>query len=165
MIKNITIGGMLSKEHNHTMKRYVPAKSALISIRFIMLILAAAITVISYIFLNNYTIIMWIIIFVCWGTAILYGFIFIPIYFRNTVYNISETDIRKKTGMLFFSKQFMKMRSIQYISTIITPFSKLTGLNFIIVNAWGGRMVFCFLNREETLEISSHLDEFIKNNV
>lgn len=156
---------MLQTEHNHTMKRYVPDKKALNSIRFIMLILAVAITVISYIFLNNYNIIMWIIICVCWGAAILYGVLFLPIYFRKTVYNISDSDLRKKTGMLFFSKQFMKMRSIQYISTIITPFSRLTGLNFIIVNAWGGRMIFCFLTRDETLEISSHLDEFAKNNM
>lgn len=147
------------------MKRYVPAKKALQSLRFIMIVLAAAITVISYIFLNNHNIIMWIIICVCWGMVILYGVFFLPIYFRNTVYNISDSDLRKKTGMVFFSKQFMKMRSIQYISTIITPFSKVTGLNFIIVNAWGGRMVFCFLNRDEALEISSHLDKAAENNM
>lgn len=156
---------MLTKEHNHTMKKYVPVRKALQSLRFIMIVLAIAITAISYIFLNNYSILMWIIIFVCWGLVILYGVFFLPIYFRNTAYNISDSDLRKKTGMVFFSKQFMKMRSIQYISTIITPFSKYTGLNFIIVNAWGGRMVFCFLNRDEALEIASHLDEAVKNNM
>lgn len=147
------------------MKRYVPAKKALQSIRFIMIVLAIAITVIDYIFLNSYSILMWIIICVCWGLVILYGVFFLPIYFKNTVYNISDSDLRKKTGMVFFSKQFMKMRSIQYISTIITPFSKYTGLNFIIVNAWGGRMVFFFLNRDEAMEIASHLDEAARNNI
>lgn len=156
---------MLLKEHNQTMKRYVPAKKALHSLRFIMTALAIAITAISYIFLNSHNIIMWIIISVCWGMVILYGIFFLPIYFRNTAYNISDSDLRKKTGMVFFSKQFMKMRSIQYISTIITPFSRFTGLNFIIVNAWGGKMVFCFLNRDEALDISSYLDEAAKNNV
>lgn len=156
---------MLTTEHNHTMKKYVPVRKALQSLRFIMIVLAIAITSISYIFLNNYSILMWIIIVVCWGLVILYGVFFLPIYFRNTAYNISDSDLRKKTGMVFFSKQFMKMRSIQYISTIITPFSKYTGLNFIIVNAWGGRMVFCFLNRDEALEIASHLDEAAKNNM
>ncbi len=146
------------------MKRYVPAKMALHSIRFIMVILAVAVTILSYIFFNNHNIIMWIIIGVCWGAVILYGVFFIPLYFKKTVYNISDTDIRKKTGMVFFSKQYMKVRSIQYVSTIITPFSKLTGLNFIIANAWGGRMVFCFLTRDEAMELSSHLDEMAKNN-
>ena len=107
---------------------------------------------------------MWIIIGVCWGAAILYGVFFLPIYFKNTVYNISDSDIRKSTGMIFFSKQYMKLRSIQYISTIITPFSRLTGLNFIIINAWGGRMLFCFLKRDEAMELSSQLDEIAKNN-
>lgn len=147
------------------MKRYVPAKKALHSIRLIMVILAIFVTLFSYIFLNNHNIIMWIIIFVCWGAVILYGVFFLPIYFKNTVYNISDSDIRKKTGMVFFSKQYMKIRSIQYISTIITPFSKLTGLNFIIANAWGGRMLFCFLTRDEAMELSSHLDEAAKNNI
>ncbi len=146
------------------MKRYVPAKKALHSIRFIMVILAVIVTVLSYIFLNNHNIIMWIIIGVCWGAAILYGVFFLPIYFKNTVYNISDSDIRKSTGMIFFSKQYMKLRSIQYISTIITPFSRLTGLNFIIINAWGGRMLFCFLKRDEAMELSSQLDEIAKNN-
>lgn len=147
------------------MKRYVPAKKALQSIRFIMIVLAIAVTAISYIFLSNHNIIMWIIICVCWGMVILYGVFFLPIYFRNTAYNISDSDLRKKTGMVFFSKQFMKVRSIQYISTIITPFSKVTGLNFIIVNAWGGRMVFCFLKRDDALEIASHLDKAAENNM
>ena len=146
------------------MKRYVPAKKALISIRIIILILAAVVTALSYIFLNSHNIIMWIIIGVCWGAAILYGVFFLPIYFKNTVYNISDSDIRKSTGMIFFSKQYMKLRSIQYISTIITPFSRLTGLNFIIINAWGGRMLFCFLKRDEAMELSSQLDEIAKNN-
>ncbi len=146
------------------MKRYVPARKALNSIRLIMIILAIAVTVISYIFLRNYIIIMWIIILVCWELVVLYGVFFLPIYFRNTAYNISDSDLRKKTGMVFFSKQYMKMRSIQYISTIITPFSRFTGLNFIIVNAWGGRMIFCFLNRDEALEIASHLEEVARNN-
>lgn len=146
------------------MKRYAPNKNALISIRIIILILAAAVTALSYVFFNNHNIIMWIIISVCWGTAILYGVFFLPIYFKHTVYNIYENDIRKKTGMIFFSKQYMKIRSIQYISTIITPFSKLTALNFIIVNAWGGRMIFCFLTRDEAMELSSYLDEIAKNN-
>lgn len=146
------------------MKRYVPAKKALHSIRFIMVISAVIVTVLSYIFLNNHNIIMWIIIGVCWGAAILYGVFFLPIYFKNTVYNISDSDIRKSTGMIFFSKQYMKLRSIQYISTIITPFSRITGLNFIIINAWGGRMLFCFLKRDEAMELSSQLDEIAKNN-
>ena len=145
------------------MKRYVPARKALNSIRIIIFVLAAAVTAISHIFLKDHNIIMWIIICICWGTAILYGVFFLPVYFRNTVYNISESDLRKKTGMIFFSNQFMKIRAIQYISTIITPFSKLTALNFIVVNAWGGRMIFCFLTRDEALEISSHLNEFAKN--
>lgn len=146
------------------MKRYVPAKKALNSIRIIILILAVVVTALSYVFFNSHNIIMWIIICVCWGTAILYGIFFLPIYFKNTVYNIYDSDIRKKTGMIFFSKQNMKIRSIQYISTIITPFSKLTGLNFIIVNAWGGRMILCFLTRDEAMELSSYLDEIAKNN-
>ena len=146
------------------MKRYVPAKKALNSIRIIILILAVIVTALSYIFFNSHNIIMWIIICVCWGTAILYGIFFLPIYFKNTVYNIYDSDIRKKTGMIFFSKQNMKIRSIQYISTIITPFSRLTGLNFIIVNAWGGRMILCFLTRDEEMELSSYLDEIAKNN-
>ena len=146
------------------MKRYVPAKKALNSIRIIILILAVIVTALSYVFFNSHNIIMWIIICVCWGTAILYGIFFLPIYFKNTVYNIYDSDIRKKTGMIFFSKQNMKIRSIQYISTIITPFSRLTGLNFIIVNAWGGRMILCFLTRDEAMELSSYLDEIAKNN-
>ncbi len=146
------------------MKRYVPAKKALNSIRFIILVLSVAVTVLSYIFFNNHNIIMWIIICVCWGAAILYGVFFFPIYFKHTVYNVYDSDIRKKTGMIFFSKQYMKIRSIQYISTIITPFSKLTALNFVIVNSWGGRMIFCFLTRDEAMELSSHLDEIASNN-
>lgn len=129
-----------------------------------MTIIVAILIYIAYRFLHNYNIFMWIAIGVCLAALIFFGFILTPIFFKKSSYTISSDSLKKKSTMFFLTKQFMKTSSIQYISSIITPFSKITGLNFVIVNAWGGKMILNFLPRDEALELVSQLSYFAETN-
>lgn len=79
--------------------------------------------------------------------------IFLPLYFRNTTYFVSGTTIVKQSGVFFLHKQTMRVRAIQYTTAIHGPFSKVSGLNLLVLNALGGRMLLFFLNRHDMDEI------------
>ena len=63
---------------------------------------------------------------------------------------------------VIYKKQFMKLSSVRSFTAIVTPLSQATGLNFLIVNSLGSRMVFLFLSRSDVKEISSYLDKALR---
>lgn len=144
------------------MKRYRPSRYALNFIRFAAALVSAAATVASLRFLSSYKIIMYILIGLFWSVSFLFGFILLPIYFSRTSYSVSSAAVSKYGGMLFTQRQFMKGSSIQYITTIITPFSRITSFNFIIINALGGKIFLGFLSKSDAMEITSTLNRAIE---
>ena len=84
------------------------------------------------------------IIFLAAGffTAIIY----LPIYFKNLNYYVSNDRIIKESGFYFKKKQIIRIDKIQFTTSVSTPFSKLTGLNFIVLYAYGGMMTVMFLS-------------------
>ncbi|MCC8191448.1 MAG: hypothetical protein LIO41_00165 [Ruminococcus sp.] len=144
------------------MKTYKMNKAALNFIRAALIIVALVIIYLSFVYLSDYPIIMWLVIGLAAAVTILYTCVFLPIYFKSSRYTIGPEDIRKQAGMFFFSKQYMKLESIQYVSSIISPLSQFTGLNFVTINAFGGRIVFMFLTRNDALEIINYLEDYIK---
>lgn len=144
------------------MKTYKMNKAAINFIRIAMIIVTLVAAYLSFVYLSDYPIIMWLVIGLFASVTILYGCIFLPIYFKSSRYTIGPKEIRKQSGMLFFTKQYMKLESIQYVSSVIFPLSQFTGLNFVMINAFGGRVIFMFLSRNDALEIISFLEEYIK---
>ncbi len=144
------------------MKTYKMNKAAINFIRLAMILITLIVTYLSFVYLSDYPIIMWLVIGLFVTVTVLYGCIFLPIYAKSSRYTIGPKDIRKQAGMLFFTKQYMKLESIQYVSSVIFPLSQFTGLNFVTINAFGGRVIFMFLSRNDALEIISFLEEYIK---
>ena len=144
------------------MKTYKMNKAAINFIRIAMIAVTLVAAYLSFVYLSDYPIIMWLVIGLFASVTILYGCIFLPIYFKSSRYTIGPKEIRKQSGMLFFTKQYMKLESIQYVSSVIFPLSQFTGLNFVMINAFGGRVIFMFLSRNDALEIISFLEEYIK---
>lgn len=144
------------------MKTYKMNKAALNFIRIVMIVVTIAVIYLSFVYLSDYPIVMWLVIGLFAVVTILYGCIFLPIFFKSSRYTIGPKEIKKQAGMLFFTKQYMKLESIQYVSSVIFPLSQFTGLNFVTINAFGGRVIFMFLSRNDALEIINYLEEYIK---
>lgn len=137
------------------MKKYHPSRKALMFIRIIIFAAAVALTVLARTYLAPYKIIMWTAIGICWALVVCFGLILIPLYFRRTVYCISSAEISKHSGMIYLSRTVMKFSAVQYITEIVTPLSRITALNFIIINALGGKILIPFLSSSDCDEISS----------
>jgi uncharacterized membrane protein YdbT with pleckstrin-like domain len=106
---------------------------------------------------------MWIIIAILAVAGIFIGSVYLPVFFKSAGYYINSDKIVKKTGVFIKTNQCMKISSVQYITSVTTPFSMHTGFNFIILNAFGGSLILSFLSKKDMDEISSFIFDKIKS--
>lgn len=125
---------------------------------------AIAITALTILYLKAYPILMWIVIIICWSIYLIFGIIYSSVYFNRTCYYVSTNEVAKRSGIIYESKQLIKIKSIQYITTITTPLSEFTGFNFLKLNALGGNVFLLFLSKKDCEEIISLLSAIIKSN-
>lgn len=140
-----------------------PAKRSIVFIYVSMLLIAMLITQLVLTFdsflkeVGNYIlIILWAVV----GISLL---ILFPLFYKKTRFMVSKDDIVKYTFLFTFKYQYMTMDSVRSVSTIITPLSRVTGLNFIIINALGSKMVLPFILKNDCLKITKYFNEIISN--
>lgn len=146
------------------MRKYQPSMKALNLIR-VLLFVAAALFCLAAVWAGirfSLPIIMYIALPVFALLYIFVSFIYLPIYFKNSVFLISPDEVSKQSGVFFTSHQFMKFSSVQYFTEIRFPLSRLTSCNFIILHALGGTVVLTFLSRHDFEELSAALAHEIR---
>ncbi len=128
------------------MRKFTPKTSALLTLRILILLVTALATVLVYVYLSSFKIIMYTLIALFWTLALVFVLILLPIYFRRTVIYLSPTELSLHTGMIFSSREHMRVSAVQYISMITLPLSRLTGFNFLTVHGLGGTIILPFLS-------------------
>ena len=146
------------------MKKYYPNKTSLKILIVVFLALTIFLNIAARLYLSAYPIIMWSAIGLFWVLFIIIVLIGFPIYFSKTYYYVSSTEISKQSGIFIESRQLMRVNSIQYVTRVITPFSRYTGLNFLKMNALGGYLVLLFLSRADAEDIASTISASIRKN-
>lgn len=135
------------------MKKYYADKTCSALFRIILLAVTCLLIFCAYHFLHSIPILMWVLTIVFATAYLLFGVIWLPLYFSKTNCSISSTEIVKNSGIFWQTKQIMPMESVQYATLITTFFSKYTGFNFVIVNALGGNIMLMFLSSSDAEEI------------
>lgn len=92
---------------------------------------------------------------------ILYVLIYLPIWCKGAEFYIYNEGIGSKTGILFKSRKYISLKSIQSVTFMHVPFSNRTGFNFIRFSGYGSRAVFILISQKDAYEIVSH----VKNNM
>ena len=100
---------------------------------------------------------MWSLIGLFGLAYLLIGIIWLPLYFARASYIVSSQEVIRNTGFFFRIRQTMKVSAIQYVTLIITPFSSVTGFNFVIINALGGNLLLFYLSKTDAEEIVRNL--------
>ena len=98
-----------------------------------------------------------------WVTASLFAVLVLPFYFHKAGYTVSDKEITAKGGLIVTSKQFMLTSAVRSVTLILLPLGRLTGMNFIILNALGSRLVIPFLNRRDAEEIAELVNNSIRS--
>ena len=135
------------------MKKYYADKTCLNVLRVLVLVVTGSLIVLDYYFLYFIPILMWSLIGLFGLAYLLIGIIWLPLYFARASYIVSSQEVIRNTGFFFRIRQTMKVSAIQYVTLIITPFSSVTGFNFVIINALGGNLLLFYLSKTDAEEI------------
>ena len=143
------------------MKKYKPSKRAAVFIYLLLTVVLALITgaifALTPLF-GKYDI---YVAAVYWLLHAFFSCIMIPIYFRQSSITVSDSEIVHTSGMLTMKSEYMPINSVKSVTTIITPFGGLTGLNFIIINALGSRIILSFMCKKDCLEATKYVNNII----
>lgn len=145
------------------MRTYKPSKRPLILIYIllflVLLIIKYALNIIDRFVAipNNY------ILLPLWILAALFAVLVLPFYFHKAFFTVTSKEITSKGGLIITGKHFMLTESVKSVTTVITPFSGLTGLNFVVLNALGARLLLPFLSKRDALEIAAAINNSIRN--
>lgn len=132
--------------------------SAMWLIRTIIILICALASTAALLYLSFIPILMWCCVSLFSALAIFLGIIYTPLYFKSITTKISENSICTTSGVIIRNSDIMKISSIQYATLISTPFSKKSGMNFIVLNALGGKLIIPFLKHSEAEELYSDLN-------
>lgn len=135
------------------MKKYFMDRTGINILRVLMFGANIILISISYTFLKVIPILMWALICLFIAGFIFFGLIWLPLLFTRTYFCVSNFQIICNTGFFIRKKQIMKMNAVQYATIITTPFSKITGINFLIANALGGNILLTLISKNDAEEI------------
>lgn len=139
------------------MKHYYADQTCLKTLRIIIMLLTVVLIAVTSYFLSFIPIIMIILSSVFFISGFFTVLIYLPVYFRNMKYYVSDEKIIKISGFYFIKKQAIRIDKIQYTTSVSTPFSKRTGLNFVFIYVYGGMMPIMFISDNDFSEITYNL--------
>ena len=138
-----------------------PAKKSLVFMFVLMISVAFALTYLANYFLNFLGVATKIIIGVVWFAVAAFLLVIMPLYFKHTRITVTDKEISKYTFMFTYKYQYMSMDSVTSVTACITPLGNLTGLNCIIVNALGARLLLLCLNKDDCMKITKFFNDII----
>mgnify|MGYP006874768440 FL=1 len=138
-----------------------PAKKSLVFMFVLMISVAFALTYLANYFLNFLGVATEIIIGVVWFAVAVFLLVIMPLYFKHTRITVTDKEISKYTFMFTYKYQYMSMDSVTSVTACITPLGNLTGLNCIIVNALGARLLLLCLNKDDCMKITKFFNDII----
>lgn len=137
------------------MKEYKSDKNCLNILRLAVIIATFLLIVLCAYFLSFIPKLMILLNILFFAAGFFLVVIYLPVYFRNLRYYVIDNDkIVKESGFFFKKKQIISIDRIQYTTSVSTPFNKFTGLNFLVLYAYGGLMTIMFLNKNDFEELS-----------
>ncbi len=161
------------------MKKYYADKNSLNFLRVVAFVLLICISfvLIYYLYCTKtsnselylqtnfavYEIIVWILIAALITAYVVFLFIILPMWYRSVSYVITPDEIIISSGVIFRNTTYVKIASVQYTATVRCPLSNYTSFNFLLINAYGGRLVMMFLSSSDMEKINNKIQSYLKD--
>ena len=139
------------------MLRFKPEKKAGIYIYLVILLVVVGISFTAIKFHDSFGFILDIMVLILLVISVIFMFFLIPIYFARSEYIISEDEIIKNTVFIKHKHKVMPTSAVASVTVLITPLSRFTGFNMVIINALGARLFIPFISRYDCKLISRQL--------
>lgn len=94
---------------------------------------------------------------------VVFVLIILPLWYRSVSYTLTPDEIILRSGIVFKNTTYIKMSSVQYITTVMMPFSRQTSFNFLLINAYGGIRSCVFLSVSDMEEISKKIQFYLSS--
>ena len=107
--------------------------------------------------------IIWIFIALLITAYVVFLIIILPLWYRTVCYTVSADEIVLRSGLFFQNTTYIKMSSVQYTTAIRMPLSKYTSFNFLLINAYGGRLMMSFLSHSDLTEIDKKIQQNLRS--
>lgn len=143
-------------------KTYTPAKRAIVSIFFTALLLMSLGTAIFAMLALADRKLALVLLICFWALSAMVMVFGVPRYYRFTKLDLSPEEICYRSGFISDSRQYMPTSSVKSVTTIITPMSRYTGLNFVIINALGSKIIVPFMRKSDCREATEYINSLIK---
>lgn len=141
------------------MKEYRADIGALQLLQIGICLVGAGLSFAAGCFLNAWPRVMWSIIGVFAGAAVLASFICLPLFFRRLRCMASSSKISLRAGILFLREQSIRLDRVQFVQIITGPFDGILGMNFVILYVYGGQLTLPFLSRSDRRELTALLEQ------
>ncbi len=146
------------------MKRFLPAKRAMLMFYLLIAAAGAALNVVIYRYVTMLPEeLVKMIAAAVWVLILLIAVIVIPHYFLHAKVIITKNEIATSGGFIFLKNDYMPISSIKSVSVIITPLGRFTGFNFAVINALGARILICFMRKSDLTEIAETINALIRS--
>ena len=140
-----------------------PAKKSLVFVFILMIGVAVGFTYLANYFKSFLGVATEIITGVVWLVTAVFLLVIMPLYFKHTRITVTDKELSKYTFMFTYKYQYMSIDAVRSVTTCITPLGNLTGLNCIIVNALGARLLLFCLNKNDCMRITKFLNDIISS--
>lgn len=143
-------------------KTYTPAKrsiSAIFLAALLILIIGTALLMTLALLVKKTSIVLLLLFYAAAAVTLIFG---VPRYFKFTSLTVSPEEICYRSGFLSDNREYMPTASVKSVTSIITPLSTFTGLNFLIINALGAKIIVPFMRRSECIDAVNSINEFIR---
>ncbi|SDA15568.1 hypothetical protein SAMN02910447_00954 [Ruminococcus sp. YE71] len=146
------------------MRKYLPAKRAMLTFYVLLCIVGAALNYIIYRYVTfipeEY---LKIVSMIMWSIVILTAAVIVPHYFICAKVVLTGSEIAAAGGFVNTRSDYMPVSSVKSVSVLVTPLGVLTGFNFVMINALGARLVLSFLKKSDALDIAARINGMISS--
>ncbi len=108
-------------------------------------------------------IIIWAVVILLVTAYVIFLLIILPLWYRSVSYTLSSDEIIIKSGIFVKNTCYVKMSSVQYTTSVSMPFAKYTSFNFLVISAYGGRLVCFFLSSSDMAEIGRRIQQALSS--
>ena len=143
-------------------KTYTPARrsiTAIFLVALLILVIGTGMLMALALLVKKTSIVLLLLFYAAAALTLIFG---VPRYFKYTKLTVSAEEICYRSGFLSDNREYMPTDSVKSVTSIVTPLSSFTGLNFLMINALGAKIIVPFMRRSDCLDAVNSINELIK---
>jgi membrane protein YdbS with pleckstrin-like domain len=139
------------------MKYETIPKKCLIIWEVMAVILYGAVFLLCWKIIPYHTFFWYVILWVLGGLFILTVFLYLPLLYLSIAYQITDTDIIVKGGVIYTKTRFMNRKNISFATVYRSPLTPLFHVSTLMITSPGASLIIPFMDSKRADKIAAEL--------